>query len=342
MKKIINAMGNLLLGAGLVLLIAVSLAPTQLGFSFHSIISSSMDPALKAGGLIGLKTIDPKTINVDDIICFETEDESVPVCHRVINIIQTSQGTGYQTKGDAVEDMDSWIVSPDRVLGRVVFHLPGIGLLSSLLQTPLGFTLSIVVPAIIIILLEIIKFFSHSRARVRRAQERRKTILTPANTFAQIGLAMIGLIWLTVAGNTQRRPVDSFKEQINTADRQIVERSRIIYNEGKLPLVICTLSDDKSIEMSEYYFYLKPGEQKKVDISGGSPDSIIITRGFLPLLPGHTLYKLFLWSVPLSAPASAAIPIFPFILIGWFLLGGIYSSRADHRERARQMKGRLI
>ena len=338
MKKTVTLISNGLLFLALFVLIVVGLLPSQIGFSFHSIISGSMEPALKTGSVIGLKSANADEIVMDDVICFETDDKSAPVCHRVVGQVIQDGIPYFQTKGDAVDEMDDWLVKPENILGKVVFHLPGMGYFSAFLKTLPGFAVFIALPALVIILIEFKDFMFPKRARVRRAEERRKTFLTPANSFLQVGLVLIVLVWLTVTGTTQKRRLDSYTK-VNDNPTTF---ARVIKNEGRLPLIICLRSENAVLDFSENYFWLAPGEEKRVEMYSDRPDIMVVTRGFLPTLPADYIYKLFEWSIPLSSFAAAFIPIFPFLMLGWILLGGSYSTRSDHRERARQMKGRLI
>ena len=338
MKKTVTLISNVLLFMALFVLIVVGLLPSQIGFSFHSIISGSMEPALKTGSVIGLKAANAADIVVDDIICFETDDKSAPVCHRVVEEVLKDGVVYFRTKGDAVEERDDWLVRPENILGKVVFHLPGMGYFSAFLKTLPGFIVFIALPALVIMLIELKDYMVPKRARVRRAEERRKTFLTPANSFLQVGLVLIVLVWLTVTGTTQKRQLDTYTKVENNPPTY----ARVIKNEGRLPLIICLFSEYSSLSFSEDYFWLSPGEEKRVEMHSDRPDAMIVTRGFLPTLPASYIYELFTWSVPLSSFAAAFIPIFPILALGWVLLGGFYSSRSDHRERARQMKGRLI
>ena len=342
MRKVVAFLGNFLLVASILVLLALSLTPTQIGFSLHSIISGSMEPALNTGGLIALKTIPPEKVNLEDIICFNEADSAIPICHRVIDKEITETGFNFRTKGDALEEADNWIVSSENLLGIVVYHLPFLGLLAKNIRTPLGFFITIVIPAIIIIILEIINYLKPTRARVQRAAELRKNMLSPANSFAQISIALLGLLWLTIAGNTQSRPLNSFPVQETKNGIYSSVHSRTIRNDGYFPLIICMTSSDKDIIFENNSFLLSSGEEKKIKINNGQDHSIIITRGFLPTLPSNMLYQLFQWNLLLSPLISIAIPIGPILIIGWFLLGGNNSKREEHRARAKQMEGRLI
>jgi signal peptidase len=117
---------------------------------YEPVFSGSMEPAIPVGGIVVIKPVDPETLKIGDIICF-TLTEPTSITHRIINI--TDQG--FITKGDANEDPDQWIVKKENVIGRVIFTIPFIGYLGYFVRTPTGFILLIVIPASVIIIMEI-------------------------------------------------------------------------------------------------------------------------------------------------------------------------------------------
>ena len=127
----------------------VSLAGDTL---YEPVYSGSMEPAIPVGSVVVIKPVDPETLKVEDIICFKiSESATTTVTHRIINITNE----GFTTKGDANEDPDTWIVKNENVIGKAVFTVPFIGYLGYLARTPIGFLLLIVIPASIIIIMEI-------------------------------------------------------------------------------------------------------------------------------------------------------------------------------------------
>jgi signal peptidase len=111
-----------------------------------------MEPAIPVGSIVVIKPANSDTLKIGDIICFKVETESpTTVTHRIINI--TSQG--FITKGDANEDPDQWIVKKENVIGKVIATIPYIGYLGYFVRTPIGFILLIIIPATLIILMEI-------------------------------------------------------------------------------------------------------------------------------------------------------------------------------------------
>jgi signal peptidase len=102
------------------------------------------------GSVVVIKPVDPETLKIGDIICF-TLTEPTSITHRIINITDE----GFITKGDANEDPDQWIVKKENVIGKVILTVPFIGYIGYFVRTPIGFILLIVMPASLIIIMEI-------------------------------------------------------------------------------------------------------------------------------------------------------------------------------------------
>jgi len=145
----------------IVLLIAAAVAialfllfcrPVSLGGDtfYEPVYTGSMEPAIPIGSVVVIKPVDSETLQINDIICFKLL-EPPSITHRITNITNE----GYLTKGDGNEDMDPWIVKRDNVIGKVIFTIPFVGYIGYFVKTPIGFILLIVIPASLLIILEV-------------------------------------------------------------------------------------------------------------------------------------------------------------------------------------------
>jgi len=125
----------------------VSLAGDTL---YEPVYTGSMEPAIPVGSVVVIKPVNPETLKIGDIICFQLS-EPTSITHRIINITDE----GFVTKGDANEDPDQWIVKKENVIGKVILTIPFIGYIGYFVRTPIGFILLIILPASLIIILEI-------------------------------------------------------------------------------------------------------------------------------------------------------------------------------------------
>ena len=99
-----------------------SYAPRLFGYSALNVASGSMQDEIMVNDLVIIKRT--KDYEVDDIITYMREGESIPTTHRIVEI--TSDGK-YVTKGDANNTNDRFPVSEEEILGEVVEIKAGAG-----------------------------------------------------------------------------------------------------------------------------------------------------------------------------------------------------------------------
>ncbi|MDI3498668.1 signal peptidase I [Archaeoglobus sp.] len=102
-------------------------------FGYHPSVvgSGSMRPAIEVGDVVIVKKVSADEIRVGDVIQYYAEHYTVT--HRVVDIMQRGEQKIFITKGDANDVVDD-PVSADRVVGKVVFVIPRIGLVTLMLR----------------------------------------------------------------------------------------------------------------------------------------------------------------------------------------------------------------
>lgn len=100
---------------------------SRTGISTDVVLSGSMEPGIRTGGLVFTDTRrrDPQT---GDIITYRLRD--VRITHRVVR----REGTVLITKGDANEGEDPLPVEAEQVLGTVIFSIPFVGYLVTFMK----------------------------------------------------------------------------------------------------------------------------------------------------------------------------------------------------------------
>jgi len=153
MRKAAKSFGFALI----ILLIAVAaftfLAP-RFGWRVDAVLSGSMEPALKVGGVVITRPAEADEISVGDIITFYYPETKKLTSHRLV-AIQGGSSMYFQTRGDANEDIDAAAVPVENVVGKVCFHIPYLGYVTQFVKTRLGLILTLFLPGLIVILLEI-------------------------------------------------------------------------------------------------------------------------------------------------------------------------------------------
>jgi len=179
-KGLPKRLGNVILAFVVVALVLGLLLPFLFGGKWVVILSGSMNPALQTGGLALTWPVEPATIKVSDVITYEAPaDPDILVVHRVIQVVD-GEALKFQTKGDANEEPDSYVVGAKHVTGKVRFHIArlgyAIGYTRDLARTRLGFGLLLGVPGALIIAAEVRNILIYLDPRKRRKKLRGERI----------------------------------------------------------------------------------------------------------------------------------------------------------------------
>ena len=130
-------------------------------FGLYTIISPSMTPNIDVYDVVFVKKTNVDKLKVDDVITFYSTNAffgTTPITHRIVEILDIpDSGTMYRVKGDANETADNEKVIPGNVIGKVLFKIPKLGRLQFFLASRGGWLVSIIVPAVLIVIYDIYK-----------------------------------------------------------------------------------------------------------------------------------------------------------------------------------------
>ncbi|MBU4353537.1 signal peptidase I [Candidatus Parcubacteria bacterium] len=145
-------------------LLVVSAFPITGNYKFLVVQSGSMQPEIKMGSVVAVKPSD--NYKIGDIITFgEMSKTKTPTTHRIVEMRVVEGKYLYTTKGDANNAPDQNEVSQDKIIGKVLFNIPYVGYAVAEARKPVGFTILIVIPAVIIVYDEIKKIISEIKNR---------------------------------------------------------------------------------------------------------------------------------------------------------------------------------
>jgi len=132
-------------------------------FSLYTILTGSMIPNINVYDVVvDVNVKNPADIHEGDVITFvstATLTQGMTITHRVISVIHDENGYSYVTKGDANLSPDGAAVPYENVLGKVILHIPQLGRLQSFLATRGGWLIVVVIPALCVIISDILKLF---------------------------------------------------------------------------------------------------------------------------------------------------------------------------------------
>lgn len=141
---------SLALGIGLGTF-GVIVAPSLVGGRSLTVMSGSMDPALRVGDIVINSKVSPADVRVGDIVTFsDPEGTGKLITHRVRRV-RIADGTAHMvTKGDKTNAVERWDVPASGSFGRVEFRVPLLGFLVFWLHGPLARLGLIVIPALLL------------------------------------------------------------------------------------------------------------------------------------------------------------------------------------------------
>lgn len=146
------------------------------GYKMFIVKSDSMKKTdFAAGDLIFSKEVDPSTLQVGDIISYQstnTENYGEIVTHKIRELTTDAEGQpGFITYGTTTDTNDENIVTYSFVLGKYQTRLPGVGKFFQFLKTTPGYIVCIFLPFLILILMQGINSIRLFRKYKKEQQE---------------------------------------------------------------------------------------------------------------------------------------------------------------------------
>ena len=144
--------------AGVVVgLVALVCLPRLAGVTPFTVLSGSMEPALGVGDVVLSRKSSPLDVRPGDVVTFEDPSRGGElVTHRVERMRRTGGEVTFVTRGDANDVSERWTVAADGTIGRATIRVPKVGYVLSWTSGRDGKLALIVVPATLLVLLELV------------------------------------------------------------------------------------------------------------------------------------------------------------------------------------------
>ena len=123
------------------------------------VLTDSMDPYIKSGDLIICQTASAEDIRENDVISFfdpAGNGKSV-VTHRVIEVVEQSDGLFFRTKGDNNNTEDKDLVPAENLVGLYKSRIAGAGNIAMFMQSTSGLIICVVLPIVLLVAYDIIR-----------------------------------------------------------------------------------------------------------------------------------------------------------------------------------------
>ncbi|BAD40165.1 signal peptidase I [Symbiobacterium thermophilum] len=159
--------------------------PTVFDYKVLTVLSGSMEPAIRTGDAIIVEPLRPEhEIREGDVITFRAADApDMLITHRVIGIVSVNgEPAAYVTKGDANEAPDLVPVQRSQIVGIHRWRIPYYGYLSDFMHTREGIISLVIVPGVLLIALEVRKIFQviAEEEKARQADEKPADAQSPS------------------------------------------------------------------------------------------------------------------------------------------------------------------
>lgn len=92
------------------------------------IATGSMEPKINIGDVVIVEKMEDEEINslkVNDVIAYQSDDAII--CHRIVSIVNDGNDNLYETKGDANDDSDQFLVKKSQIVGVVKAKIKYVG-----------------------------------------------------------------------------------------------------------------------------------------------------------------------------------------------------------------------
>ena len=114
----------------LIIMYLLVFVPCLWGHKPLVVISGSMEPTLKVGGILYYEKMELEDFKINDILVYKTKDHIIS--HRIVDIVDD----GFITKGDANNSVDNNLINKNQVLGKGTnWSIPYIGYYADFIYT---------------------------------------------------------------------------------------------------------------------------------------------------------------------------------------------------------------
>ena len=137
-----------------------------LGYKPNIVLSDSMQDTFAVGDLEISKKVDVNTLEAGDIITFKSIDPvnyGSVVTHKIREITTYEGEPAFVTYGTTTGVDDAYPVPFDNVIGEYQFRLPKMGYFFEFLTSPAGYITVILIPFLVLIALQAVKFIRLAR-----------------------------------------------------------------------------------------------------------------------------------------------------------------------------------
>lgn len=114
------------------------------------VLSSSMEPAFSPGDVLIERSIEPRQVEIGQVVTFHEPGSERMLTHRVRSVESRGSKLIITTKGDADNGVQRWSIEKGGELGQPVWRIPVVGYVAMLAKTPLGLLGIVLLPLLLL------------------------------------------------------------------------------------------------------------------------------------------------------------------------------------------------
>ena len=171
-----------------------------------------------AGDLVLVKEVDPSTLQVGDIISYQStnaENYGETVTHKIRALTKDAEGNpGFITYGTTTDTNDENIVTYSFVLGKYQTKLPGVGKFFQFLKTTPGYIICIFLPFLLLIVMQgvsSIRLFRKYKKEQQSELQAEKDQIAAERAETQKMMAELMAMKAQMEGSAKKEPADTEK-----------------------------------------------------------------------------------------------------------------------------------
>ncbi len=145
-------------------------------YNAYVVVTGSMVPEIMPKDVVITKKREAKNLEVDDIITFLSSDvrlSNIIVTHRIKAkyFDSTTNKYTFQTKGDANNTPDFTLAEDSNIIGEVIFKIPKLGYIQSILATRGGLIIIVLIPCLAVLSYDIVKLIRSIKNNVTKKKK---------------------------------------------------------------------------------------------------------------------------------------------------------------------------
>jgi len=132
--------------------------PEVFGYQIKTVLSGSMEPGIKTGSIIAVKTGgDMERFKKDDVVTYMINSHQL-VTHRIVEVLWKNEQIMYRTKGDHNDGPDTSLLLPENIVAKYDgFTVPYVGYVIEFAKSRNGVFVLFILPGLLLICQSIIQ-----------------------------------------------------------------------------------------------------------------------------------------------------------------------------------------